>query len=136
MELNFETPFSTKVTTADDYYFDSDDPESMYVNDVKKPKLVKKIKNPEKSPVKKKKIKVKGDGPTVMKKKSKKNSKNDKEETKGEQPPKKPKMKLEALHHTLPINLKECREQFFESGCKVNPIFEYGENKRPQEFMI
>ena len=102
MELNFETPFSTKITTADDYYFDSDDPDNVYVSTVQKPKLVKKIKNSEKSD-KKKKIKGKGDGPTVMKKKCKKK---DKEETKGEQPPKKPpKMKLEALHHTLPINL-------------------------------
>ena len=107
MELNFETtPFSTKVTTADDYYFESDDPDNLYVNDVKKPKLVKKIKNVEKSD-KKKKIKVKVEK-AVIKKKGKKKDKNDKEETKGEdKPPKKPKMKLEALHHTLPANLKE-----------------------------
>lgn len=85
MELNFETPFSTKVTTADDYYFDSDDPESNYVSDVKKPKLVKKIRNvnTEKSDKKKKVVKIKVDG-TAIKKKGKKKDKNDKEETKGE----------------------------------------------------
>jgi hypothetical protein len=38
---------------------------------------------------------------------------------------KKNKQKNVALIHSMPKNLEEEQQRFFESECKVNPIFEY-----------